>query len=142
MVRQARADGRAAQVLADAEEWSHSCFQAQQAAEKALKALLADRDQDLRSHSLTALLRELGGDAPLRWSAQARLLDKLYAPTRYPDALGEMAPMDVFGADDAAGHGGCRRIARLGGDRTRSRKPEPLGFERALSALFFLLPTP
>lgn len=100
--RQARADARAAQVLADAEEWSHSCFQAQQAAEKALKALLADRDQDLRSHSLTALLRELGGDAPQRWSAQARLLDKLYAPTRYPDALGEMAPMDVFGADDAA----------------------------------------
>lgn len=100
--RQARADGRAASVLAQAQEWSHSCFQAQQAAEKALKALLADRDQDLRSHSLAALLRELGGDAPQRWSQQARLLDKLYAPTRYPDALGEMAPMDVFGAEDAA----------------------------------------
>lgn len=23
------------------------------------------------------------------------------APTRYPDALGDMAPMDVFGAEDA-----------------------------------------
>ena len=99
--RQARADARAAQVLADSGDWSHSCFQAQQAAEKALKALLADRDQDLRSHSLAALLRELGGEAPLRWDQQARLLDKLYAPTRYPDALGEMAPMDVFGPEDA-----------------------------------------
>ena len=75
---------------------------AQQAAEKALKALLADRDQDLRSHSLAALLRALGGEAPQQWAAQARTLDKLYAPTRYPDALGDVAPMDVFGPEDAA----------------------------------------
>ena len=99
--RQSAADLRAAKVLADAGEWSHSCFQAQQAAEKALKALLADRDEDLRSHSLAALLRELSGDAQTQWGAQARTLDKLYAPTRYPDALGDMAPMDVFGPEDA-----------------------------------------
>lgn len=99
--RQAAADLRASSVLADAGEWSHSCFQAQQAAEKALKALLADRDQDLRSHSLAALLRELGGEAPQQWATQARSLDKLYAPTGYPDALGDAAPMDVFGPEDA-----------------------------------------
>jgi HEPN domain-containing protein len=46
-------------------------------------------------------LRELGGDAPQQWAAQARALDKLYAPTRYPDALGDAAPMDVFGPEDA-----------------------------------------
>lgn len=67
--RQAEADLRAAGVLADAGESSHSCFQAQQAAEKALKALLADRDQDLCSHSLSALLRQLGGDALPPWAA-------------------------------------------------------------------------
>jgi len=100
--RQAQADLQAATVLAAAGQWSHSCFQAQQAAEKALKALLADRDQDLRSHSLAALLLELGGEAPQRWAAQARALDKLYAPTRYPDALGDAAPMDVFGPEDAS----------------------------------------
>lgn len=83
-------------------QWSHSCFLAQQAGEKALKALLADRDQDLRSHSLAALLRELGDEALQRWRLQARALDKLYAPTRYPDALGDAAPMDVFGPEDAA----------------------------------------
>lgn len=99
--RQAEADLRASAVLADAGVWSHSCFQAQQAAEKSLKALLADRDQDLRSHSLNALLRELGGEASAQWAAQARALDKLYAPTRYPDALGDAAPMDVFGPEDA-----------------------------------------
>jgi HEPN domain-containing protein len=87
--RQAAADLRASSVLAEAGEWSHSCFQAQQAAEKSLKALLA------------ALLRELGGEAPQKWAAQARALDKLYAPTRYPDALGDAAPMDVFGPEDA-----------------------------------------
>ena len=26
---------------------------------------------------------------------------QLYAPTRYPDALGDAAPMDVFGPEDA-----------------------------------------
>jgi HEPN domain-containing protein len=99
--RQAAADLRASGVLAQAGEWSHSCFQAQQAAEKSLKALLADQDQDLRSHSLSALLRQLGGEASAQWAPQARALDKLYAPTRYPDALGDVAPMDVFGPEDA-----------------------------------------
>jgi HEPN domain-containing protein len=29
------------------------------------------------------------------------VLDKLYAPTRYPDALGDELPADVFGPEDA-----------------------------------------
>lgn len=29
------------------------------------------------------------------------MLDKLYAPTRYPDALGDELPADVFGPEDA-----------------------------------------
>jgi HEPN domain-containing protein len=28
-------------------------------------------------------------------------LDKLYAPTRYPDALGDELPSEVFGPEDA-----------------------------------------
>jgi hypothetical protein len=36
------------------------------------------------------------------WLAQARLLDKLYAPTHDPDALGDELPADVFGPEDAA----------------------------------------
>ena len=46
-------------------------------------------------------MRELSGDAQTQWGAQARTLDKLDAPTRYPDALGDVAPMDVFGPEDA-----------------------------------------
>lgn len=99
--RQGAEDLKAAQLLQASAQWSHACFLAQQAGEKGLKAMLAARDQDLRSHSLTALLRELGPDEMAAWGLQARALDKLYAPTRYPDALGDAAPMDVFGAEDA-----------------------------------------
>ena len=47
------------------------------------------------------LLRELGEQPTERWQRQARVLDKLYAPTRYPDALGDELPADVFGPEDA-----------------------------------------
>jgi HEPN domain-containing protein len=99
-LRQAEDDLRAARVLQDAGQAAQACFLAQQVGEKALKALLAAQDRDLRSHSLTALLRELGGDLGQRWQRQARVLDKLYAPTRYPDALGDEVPADVFGPED------------------------------------------
>lgn len=99
-LRQAEEDLRAARVLSGTGQYSQACFLAQQAGEKALKALLASQDRDLRSHSLTRLLRELGPEALQRWQLQGRALDKLYAPTRDPDALGDEAPMDVFGPED------------------------------------------
>jgi HEPN domain-containing protein len=100
-LRQAQDDLRAAEVLKAAGQAAQACFQAQQVGEKAIKALLAAEDRDLRSHSLTALLRELGPEPAVRWQRQARVLDKLYAPTRYPDALGDELPSDVFGPEDA-----------------------------------------
>ena len=100
-LRQGEEDLRAARVLQGSGQYSQACFLAQQAGEKALKALLAADDRDLRTHSLTGLLRELGEEIEERWRVTARQLDKLYAPTRYPDALGGEAPMDVFGPEDA-----------------------------------------
>jgi HEPN domain-containing protein len=88
-------------VLHGSGQYSQACFLAQQAGEKALKALLAAEDRDLRTHSLTGLLRELGEGIEECWRVTARQLDKLYVPTRYPDALGDEAPMDVFGPEDA-----------------------------------------
>ena len=99
---QAQDDLRAAQVLQAAGQAAQACFLAQQVGEKAIKALLAADDRDLRSHSLTNLLRELGAEPAERWQRQARVLDKLYAPTRYPDALGDDLPSAVFGPEDAA----------------------------------------
>jgi HEPN domain-containing protein len=58
-LRQAEDDLRAAHLLHVGGQASQACFQSQQVGEKALKAVLAADDRDLRSHSLTALLREL-----------------------------------------------------------------------------------
>ncbi|MCS5692111.1 HEPN domain-containing protein [Cyanobium sp. FGCU-6] len=93
-LEQAQDDLRAAQVLQAAGQAAQACFQAQQVGEKAIKALLAADDRDLRSHSITALLRELAPEPAERWQCQARVLDKLYAPTRYPDALGDELPAE------------------------------------------------
>ncbi len=99
---QAEDDLRAARLLHAGGQSAQACFLAQQVGEKALKALLAADDRDLRSHSLTNLLRALDSELAGRWQRQARLLDKLYAPTRYPDALGDELPADVFGPEDGA----------------------------------------
>ncbi|MDM7953252.1 MAG: HEPN domain-containing protein [Cyanobium sp. CZS 25K] len=110
-LRQAQDDLQAASMLHQGGQAAQACFLAQQVGEKALKALLAAEDRDLRSHSLTALLRELGGQDHELWQREARLLDKLYAPTRYPDALGDEAPVDVFGPEDgAAALGAAERL--------------------------------
>jgi HEPN domain-containing protein len=101
-LRQAEDDLQAARLLQGGGQAAQACFQAQQVGEKALKALLAADDRDLRSHSLSNLLRELGQEPAVRWQRQARVLDKLYAPTRYPDALGDDLPANVFGPEDAA----------------------------------------
>jgi HEPN domain-containing protein len=101
-IRQAEDDLRAARLLQEAGQSAQACFLSQQVGEKAIKALLAAEDRDLRSHSLTALLRTLDEELAVRWQRQARVLDKLYAPTRYPDALGDELPADVFGPEDGA----------------------------------------
>lgn len=101
-LEQAQDDLRAARVLQAAGQAAQACFLAQQVGEKAIKALLAADDRDLRSHSLSVLLRELGAELAEQWQRQARVLDKLYAPTRYPDALGDDLPAAVFGPEDAA----------------------------------------
>ena len=101
-LRQAQDDLRAARLLQEGGQAAQACFLAQQVGEKAIKALLAADDRDLRSHSLKALLQELDQGHAQRWQRQARVLDKLYAPTRYPDALGDELPADVFGPEDGA----------------------------------------
>ena len=101
-LRQAQDDLRAARLLQEGGQAAQACFLAQQVGEKAIKALLAADDRDLRSHSLKALLQELDQAHAQRWQRQARVLDKLYAPTRYPDALGDELPADVFGPEDGA----------------------------------------
>ncbi len=95
----------ARQDLAIAEDgvarWSNaSCFHAQQSAEKALKAALVLASGDsARTHALVVLAAELVSagtalDEPVLEAC--KVLDKFYAPTRYPDALGGVDPTEIF----------------------------------------------
>ena len=80
-----------------------ACFHAQQAAGKALKAALVARDGDAaREHSVVRLLLEWSNEEPDEALLDnARRLDKFYISTRYPDALGGLDPITIFGAAEA-----------------------------------------
>lgn len=102
-LRQAEADLRHAhQALKDGSyEWS--CFAAQQAAEKALKALFLRLGMEAWGHTLTALIGNLpetiSVDADL--VAGAKTLDKHYIPTRYPNSFDSGAPTDFYTREEA-----------------------------------------
>lgn len=69
-------------------EWA--VFQAQQSAEKALKALLHAHGRGAWGHSVLELLealRELHGSEVDLFLSKARELDRHYIPSRYPNAF-------------------------------------------------------
>jgi HEPN domain-containing protein len=80
-------------------------FHAQQAAEKALKAVLVLRAGDApRSHLIDSLLEALLSiqmEVPGEIISAARSLEKHYLPTRYPDALGGGDPAKAYSQGDA-----------------------------------------
>lgn len=78
-----------------------ACFHAQQAAEKAVKALHYKRGaRAVLGHNVRALIEAL---APRESSLDslldsARELDLLYVPTRYPNGLAAGTPAEAFSA--------------------------------------------
>jgi HEPN domain-containing protein len=101
---QARFDLEAARasVAAGNHEWA--CFQAQQSAEKALKALLLRQGKRrFPSHSVHDLLAEVTKLAPeFDAVSEAQRLDQYYIPTRYPNGLpGTVMPHDYYGQKEA-----------------------------------------
>ncbi len=73
--------------------WFRAAFFAQQAVEKALKALffIVRREEPPRIHTVTELyrmLREAGFRLPRELEEQLYILNKYYTVTRYPDAAG------------------------------------------------------
>jgi HEPN domain-containing protein len=93
--RQAELDvDAAATVLAgDHPEWA--CFIAQQAAEKAVKAVHEAEGIEAWGHSVAGLVDALS-DVPERVSNAAKALDKHYIPARYPNAHPAGAPGDSY----------------------------------------------
>lgn len=102
--RQAEADLQPARhSMADGDyEWS--CFAAHQAAEKALKTVFPKRGLDAWGHTLTVLignLPESGWQPSESLINYARVLDKYFIPTRYPNGFDSGAPTDYFTEEES-----------------------------------------
>ena len=79
--------------------YSWACFKAQQAAEKAVKALLWGLGFPRTGHSLSLLiskLEEIMGNIPKPVVEKCMRLNKYYIPTRYPDAWSEGIPEEQY----------------------------------------------
>lgn len=82
-------------------EWA--CFIAQQAAEKAVKALYQHLHGEAWGHSISGLLAQLPQDnaPPQELIDQAKLLDRYYIQPRYPNGFDVGAPKDYYTHRDA-----------------------------------------
>ncbi len=82
-------------------EWC--CFSSQQAAEKAIKALFLSQGKDAWGHTLTVLLGNFSETADVSEETMecAKILDKHYIPTRYPNGFDEGAPTDFYTKKEA-----------------------------------------
>lgn len=79
-------------------EWA--CFAAQQAAEKAAKALHLHLGQEAWGHVVAQLLRELPDavKVPSDLIEKGRVLDNFYIPSRYPNSHPAGAPFEHYGS--------------------------------------------
>ena len=82
-------------------EWA--CFSAQQAAEKALKAVYQSHNQVAWGHSVRELLVGLHDQVPISEQLidAGKLLDKYYIIARYPNGFASGAPKDYFSKNEA-----------------------------------------
>ena len=78
-------------------EWA--CFAAQQAAEKAIKALHLHLGQEAWGHVVARLLQDLPESisVPSDLVEKGRVLDNAYIPSRYPNGHAEGAPFEHYG---------------------------------------------
>lgn len=101
---QAEYDLRAAQETMNIQLYSYSCFIAQQAAEKALKAFLyAQGERYVMGHSVATLCKQAVhfNEEFSTLAEQASRLDRYYIPTRYPNGLPGGIPAESYNARDA-----------------------------------------
>lgn len=80
--------------------FAQTCFIAQQAGEKALKAFCFYKGYDIiRTHSLFQIVKTLGENG--RLEKLARELDLYYVAGRYPDAYPAGAPFEIISGEQA-----------------------------------------
>jgi HEPN domain-containing protein len=113
-----RANDRLLQAEHDLKHASHArevgdhdwaCFAAQQAAEKAVKALHQAHGQEAWGHSVLRLLEALPVPAPDPLIERARSLDAFYVPARYPNGHFTGPAFEYYGplqSEQALSHAG------------------------------------
>lgn len=102
-IKQAVRDLKTAQEMAKSGYFEWSCFVAQQAAEKGVKAVFQKLNAVAWGHSLLELMKVLSkktavGEGLLNC---ARDLDRYYVPTRYPNSFESGSPYEYFARKDA-----------------------------------------
>ena len=95
----AQAERDLEQAKASQEDGRHewACFAAQQAAEKAVKALHLHLGQDAWGHVVARLLVELSLEVDSSLIEKAKVLDNFYIGTRYPNGHPEGPPFEHYG---------------------------------------------
>jgi HEPN domain-containing protein len=94
-----------AKILLREKKYAASCFHSQQAAEKAVKALLLFFGRFEFGHSVSELLLTARKLEKIKVANEyiqyARILDRYYIPARYPNAFERGAPHEYFLEKDA-----------------------------------------
>lgn len=102
-MEQAKGEAKAAKDLYRTANYAWCCFTCQQAAEKALKAILEYLGTPTIGRNPLALISEISKhiDVPKEIDDACRILNRYYIPTRYPNAFPSGAPIHMFNEDDA-----------------------------------------
>lgn len=103
-LEEAKWDLENAEILYDNERFSTSAFQSQQAAEKAVKALLFRYNLNGWGHSVSNLFKKYQERTERTIKDVKNIafrLDKHYIPTRYPDSLPGIAPHEAYTQEEA-----------------------------------------
>lgn len=102
-MEQAKGELKAAKDLYATSNYAWCCFTCQQAAEKALKAILEHLGTPTIGYNLLALVSEISKhiNVPKEVEDACRILNRYYIPTRYPNAFSSGAPVHMFNEDDA-----------------------------------------
>jgi HEPN domain-containing protein len=98
-LKQAKRDLEQAQDSQNSERHEWACFAAQQAAEKAVKALHLSLNQEAWGYVIAQLMTGLPAsvNVPKELIEKGRVLDNFYIPTRYANGHPSGAPFEHYG---------------------------------------------